>query len=168
MHRLWRLFLLILCLPAGVHAQVQETELKAAVIFNFMQFTQWPDRPGAYSGINLCVSAENPIYEALLRAATKPVQGREVSIVPIVNAGIGDCHVVVMGGDDRRKAAQFQRLLVGPVLGISDDAGALPGEMIIVMGVERARIVFSVNNAKAVASGLSISSRLLRLARSVQ
>lgn len=160
------LYLLLLCLPAMAYAQVQESELKAAVIYNFVQFTQWPDKAGVQ--INLCVSPENRLHDDLQKIAARPTQGREVVIVPVMNAGIGDCHVVFMGGEDRRKSAQFQRLLAGPVLSITDDDALLPEDMIIVMSVERSRIVFSVNNAKAVSSGLSISSRLLRLARSVK
>lgn len=169
MRRLLRLLFLLLSPTAlPVHAQVQETDLKAAVIYNFVQFTQWPDKAGTTSTINICVSPENALYDALQKTAARPVQGREVVVVPMMNAGVGDCHVVFMSADDKRKSAQFQRLLAGPVLGVTDDAAVLPGEMIIVMSIEKSRIVFSVNNAKAVSSGLSISSRLLRLARSIQ
>jgi hypothetical protein len=170
MRRLLRLFLLLPWLasvPQPVHAQVQEDELKAAVIYNFMQFTQWPDKAGAGTPLNLCMSPENALYGALLRVAARSA-GREVAVVPIINAGIGDCDAIFMSYEDKRKAGHFQRLLAGPVLSVTDDATVLPGEMMIVMSVERSRIVFSVNNARAVASGLSISSRLLRLARSVQ
>lgn len=160
----------VLCLwlagLAPACAQVQEEALKAAVIYNFVQFTQWPDKSNA--PLYLCASADNPLYEALQRAVAQPRQGREVIVVPIANAGPGDCHVVFMSNDDKRRAAQFQRLLAGPVLGVTDDPSSLPSEMTIVMSLERNRIVFSVNNARALASGLSISSRLLRLARSVR
>jgi hypothetical protein len=163
-----RLFFTLLLLTQvwmPAYAQVSESELKAAVIYNFVQFTQWPDKSGS-SVITLCMSPESGLYAALQKVAARPAQGREVAVVPIVNAGSGDCQAVFMTYEDKRRLPQFQRLLTGPVLSITDDPAA--GDMMIVMSVERNRIVFSVNNAKAVSTGLSISSRLLRLARSVQ
>lgn len=164
--RLSLLFLLIMQVWSPAQAQVPESELKAAVIYNFVQFTQWPDK--TVNVLNLCVSPESGLYDALQKAVRKPAQGREVQVVPIMNAGSGDCHIVFVTYEDKRKLSQFQRLLTGPVLSITDDTAAPAGEVMIVMAMERNRIVFSVNNAKATSSGLTISSRLLRLARSVQ
>lgn len=159
------LWLLALSMPT--YAQVPENELKAAVIYNFMQFTQWPDKTDAGSALILCMATENGLYDAMQRVARRAA-GREVTVIPIKNAGVGDCHAVFLSEEDKRRATQFLRLLTGPVLSITDDASVIPGEAMIFMSVERNKIVFSVNNAKAVSSGLSLSSRLLRLAKSVQ
>lgn len=170
MRRLQR-FALVLswlsAMPMLACAQVPETELKAAVIYNFMQFTQWPDKADADSALILCMPSENGLFDSMQRVASRGA-GRQVTVIPITNAGIGDCHAVFLGEEDKRRASQFRRLLTGPVLSITDDASMMPGEAMILMSVEKNRIVFSVNNAKVVTSGLSLSSRLLRLARSVQ
>lgn len=164
--------IVIMWLLAGMlpsYAQERESELKGAFIYNFVKFTQWQDRVDTNSTINVCASPESALYDALQRAENRPGRGREIVVVPLMNAGLGDCHVVVVTYEDNRKLAHIRRLLSsGPVLGVTDDPTALPGEMIIVMSMDRSRVVFSVNNTRAVSLGLSISSRLLRLARSVQ
>ena len=44
-------------------AQVQEYELKAAFIYNFISFTEWPGKIGA--NINICTVGHDPLNISL-------------------------------------------------------------------------------------------------------
>lgn len=165
-------FLILALLPMGASfalAQVPENEMKAALVYNFIQFTQWPDKAMSGTTFNLCAAPDSAIYPALQKLSGRPVLGKEISIVPLHNAGVGDCNVLMVGGEDNKQAAHARKLLAsGPVLGITDDPATMSGDVIIVMMVDSNRVVFSINNTKANAAGIFVSSRLLRLARTVQ
>ena len=72
------------------------------------------------------------------------------------------------------QGADLEHLAQEPLLGrhgmltLSDDPAALHIGVMIALAEQRGRIVFDVNNAAAGKAGLVISSRLLRLARSVR
>ncbi|HJV94603.1 MAG TPA: YfiR family protein, partial [Albitalea sp.] len=57
---------LALCLATPARA-VEETELKAAIIFNILLFVEWPDDalPDAGGVLSLCVAANSPLNAAL-------------------------------------------------------------------------------------------------------
>ena len=56
----------------------------------------------------------------------------------------------------------------GAVLSITDDPEILREGLLIGMALDGKRITFTIDNSRAAAAGLVLSSRLLRLARSVQ
>jgi len=64
---LWWLALLCGAWTAAHSAEpVAEQDLKAAYIFNFIQFIDWPDSDGAPGNdVTVCVSAFSPLKRAL-------------------------------------------------------------------------------------------------------
>ena len=159
----------LLVLAPGVQAQAPEHELKAAFVFNFVQFTQWPE--GALSGstLTLCVSPGTALQRALQTLDGKRVHERTLLVVPANAAAPGECQVVVSTAGDRQRLGTFKRLIGnGPVLSITDDSEQAHEGMLIALQVDAGRIVFSIDNTRASEAGLVLSSRLLRLARSVR
>ncbi|HNN09268.1 MAG TPA: YfiR family protein [Azospira sp.] len=160
--------LLVLATPQAF-AQAPEHDLKAAFIYNFIQFTQWPDAAMKGGTINLCSSPGTMLNMALQGIAGKTAHGRAIAIVPLAGAAPGDCHVVVVTEDDRGRAAMVRKIAgTGAVLSITDDPEILREGLLIGMALDGKRIVFTIDNSRAVTAGLVLSSRLLRLARSVQ
>lgn len=174
LHRLLRQMLFTIAASGaaigGALAQpATEHDLKAAFIYNFVQFTQWPE--GALKGgtINLCVSRGTILHMALEPIAGKTAHGKIVALTPFQNEAVTGCHVLVAESDDRNKLGQLRRLMAdGPVLTITDDPELMREGFMIGMLVESRRIAFIVDNTRATGARLTISSRLLRLARSVQ
>lgn len=146
-----------------------EHDLKAAFIYNFVQFTHWPE--GALKGgtINVCVSKGAILHMALEPIAGKTAHGRIIALTPIQNEAVTGCHVLVAENGDRNRLAQFRKLIAdGPVLTITDDPELMREGFMIGMLIEGSRIAFIVDNTRASGAKLAISSRLLRLAKSVQ
>jgi hypothetical protein len=78
------------------------------------------------------------------------------------------CHVVFLGSWDvgalRRSVAATRGL---PVLTVSDAPRAMDAGVMIAMAYESNRVVFEVNLEPVKLAGLTMSSKLLRLARTV-
>jgi hypothetical protein len=157
-----------LLLAAGLAAAqpVAEHDLKAAFVFNFAVFTEWPAdvlAPGA--PLNLCVGAPSPLTQALGQLQDRVVNGHALAVRQ-AGAGLRGCHLLVLDKPDRERWQQWRRELgAATVLTISDDRrdGA-----VILLSVDQARVAFEVDLAAARAARLNLSSKLLRLARSVQ
>lgn len=161
---------LLLWLPAS-HAQpVSEQELKAAFIYNFIVFTDWP--PEAVferSTLNICTNPNGTMHQPLQRLTAKSVNGRKIAIRPLATADtLRTCHVMFLEAADRdywKKIRKDAALM--PLLTISDDEARDGDGSIIVLVTSQDRIVFDIDTRAAGMARLSLSSKLLRLARAV-
>lgn len=174
-HRIQRLLLAFATLAvvsSSVSAQVSVAELKAAFLFNFARFTEWPAEalpPG--SPIVLCVLGDADVAQSLGRA----VQGKSINGHGVLARRIGDdavlrvCHILYGAGLEGRRAQQVLDVVKdAPVLTISDTARftAQGGTAHLFMEGERMR--FAVNVEAAQRASLRISAQLLSLARIVK
>jgi hypothetical protein len=164
---LHRLLPALLLVAGGSIAQpVAEHEMKAAFVFNFAVFTEWPaDVLAPNAPMTLCTGAPSPLAHSLAQLQDRVVNGHVLTVRPAA-AGVRGCHLLVLDKPDRERWPQWRRELgAGTVLTISDDRrdGA-----VILLAVDQNRIAFEVDLAAARAARLNLSSKLLRLARSVQ
>jgi len=152
--------------------QVSEADVKAAYLFNFTRFVDWPE--GTLTDAHpfvLCVVADSSMT-ALIE---KTMQGEEVKGRPnqtIVPASVEDarkCQILFVG---RTEAARARALLAGvrdrPVLTVSDAARFAASGGMIQFIREDEHVRFIVNVEAARRSRIAISSRLLRVAASIE
>lgn len=159
----------LLCLTPLALAQAPEHELKAAFVFNFVQFTEWPNGSLPADRLTLCVSPGSPFARALQELEGKRAHNRPLVVVALGEAHPGDCQVVIATPVDRPQLATLKRLIgTGPVLAITDASELARENMLIHLQIDNGRMVFDIDNTKAQSSGLILSSRILRLARSVR
>jgi hypothetical protein len=163
--------LLLLLLPASPAAaqEVTEPTLKAAFVYNFAKFTEWPG--GALppqAPISLCVVAAPAVADAL----EQTVRGREhaghpfVVVRPAPGAPLRGCQVLYVGALDRPGLdGVLSGLRTAPVLTISDIDGFCRAGGIAELYFDRAQLRFAVDADAAGRAGLQISSRLLTLSR---
>ena len=158
-----------LCASAAAAEPVHENDLKAAFVFNFAVFTAWPDEALSVGApLSLCAGAANPMLAALSQLSDKLVNGHRVA-VRAADAALRGCHVLVLDHHDRSRWPQIKRELAGAnVLTVTDDRSISDDGAVIGLSVEDQRIVFDVDIAAARGARLNLSSKLLRLARSVQ
>ena len=147
-----------------------EYELKAAVLYRFLSFAEWPSyllTPHSRDSIRICILGDDPFGDILDRT----IEGKTVDEWPLtVRRGntLRDfelCHVVFISSseDDRlpqvlRALQELTALTVGDMDGFAE-AGGMIG-----LRLENNRISFTVNIDAVRASELTLSSRLLRLA----
>ena len=148
----------------------REYQLKAAFIFNFVQFVEWPDDAGggAKGPIVITVVGDNPFGSSIEQVVHgKNVRGREVTVryVQSVKA-IGRTHVLfVAAPESGRPAAALQAVNATPALTISDTDAFMPGGGVIRFFSEDNKLRFEINPAAAQRAGLKMSAKLLQLAR---
>lgn len=153
--------------PAGL----PEYAVKAAFVFNFARFTEWP--AGAFrdaaAPLRLCVLGQDPFRGALDAINGKTIGSRRLLIsYPIWADEAQHCHILFIGESVRDRLAEIVDHLDGaPVLTIGDTPDiARSGGMIGLETVDN-RVRFRVDLDAAQRSGLRLSSRILDLATAV-
>jgi hypothetical protein len=147
-----------------------EERVKAAFVFNFMKFVDWPG--GVFADNNspmlIGIIGDNPLgveLEASLRG--KNINGRKLAIRRISWPGeIRGIHILLICGSEARAAQDILASVKGnPVLTIGemDRFGQQGG--IINFFIEEKKVRFEINIDAADKSRLKISSQLLTLAR---
>lgn len=162
---------IMLLMPMTAAAQdVTEPALKAAFIYNFAKFTEWPvDAIGAGAPMVLCVLGDAAIGGALERAVKgQTLAGHGIGVSQAASAGLPlkACHIAYISGVTARQAAAvLAGLRDAPVLTISDVEGFTQLGGIAQFFFENGQLRFEVQIASARRARLEISSRLLALAR---
>lgn len=156
-------------MPSAVAAEPSEAELKAEMVERFTRFVDWEpsDLPG--ESLAICVVGESPLTQPLDRIArTRKIKDRKAAVRTVDAAAAADCHVVLIGGTDRKRlTAVLARTEGRPILTIADAPGAGAGGSIINFYPDGKHVKFEVNTRAARDSGLKVRAKLLRLARVV-
>ena len=145
--------------------------LKAAFVYNFAKYVQWPERPDR--ALQLCLLGDDEIFPALRRLQGQQVRGTDVAIHPLNSDAPSDatgegCDILFVGESEGGSVEARLRPLSGrPVLTISDIPRFAERGGVISLFRDGKKIRFAVNLQAARAAGLRISSRLLNLARIV-
>ena len=149
-------------------SRFDEYAVKAAYLYNFAKFVEWPPEvfPATDSHLVICVAGENPFGTALEALRDKVVEGRPVEVRHMPTAtGLDRCNVVFIGqaeqGRFKSVLAELARL---PILTVSDIGGfAQAGGMIGLFESDQ-HIRFNINITVARQANLKLSSQLLKLA----
>lgn len=155
--------LLGLGLPAA--AQVDERALKAAYLYNFLQFTQWPVPPD--EPFLLCVLGRTPLDAELERLVGKPVLAERHLSVRRVEAHdpLTECHALYVDDSQRGQVDEvLRRLGAAPVLTVTDGDGLADRGLMIEIRRRELKLGFDVNLKVARRARLNFSARLLRMA----
>ena len=147
-----------------------EYQVKAAFIFNFAKFIEWPSHAFADMNAPLCVGVlgDNPFGKDLtgfLRDKTinnRPVVVKEVRSIAEAKA----CQVLFVSPSESKRAPEILReLSASNVLTISETERFITDGGMINFFREGTRIRFQINDQAAKNSGLKIASKLLELGR---
>jgi hypothetical protein len=166
------LFAILGCLTAGPQEEIDEYKLKAAFIFNFVKFVQWP--AGSFQNgkqpTAICVLGQDPFEGSLAGTlAGRAIEGRSLIVRHIATAKqVPGCHVLFIGSSEDPRIPSVLKEIHTPgtlTIGESDVAGECG--VMIAFKLEAGKIRFDINLDAAERAGLKISSRLLSLAHSV-
>lgn len=157
---------------AGLNAAADEASavaLKAAFLFNFAKFAEWPALPSA-APIDICIAGDDPLAAALEGSVRgERIARHAIRVTRPPDSAWPSCHVLFVGeADVRRFAGGLRGLRRLPILTVSDSTGFSRADGIIELYVEEGRMRFAVNVDALERSGLRLSSRLLGLANVVR
>ena len=165
--RLLALFgLLCLALPARA-GELSEYRLKAAVLYNFALFTEWPAEVGGT--LNLCVQGADPFGPEIDALQGKAVGARRIA-VQRRSAGdsLDGCQIAFITHSAIGRLPQVIEGLRGrPVLTVADSVGAARQGVALNLMVADNKVSFEANLLAARGAGLNLNSRLLSLATEV-
>jgi len=170
---MYKALAMLLFAPCLLAAQpVQEGMMKSAFVYNFVMFTDWPPESLAASdSINICVNAASEMKQALDALSDKTVKGQRLKIIQktSLERNLNGCHVLYIDYLDRPHwPAIKMRLSNSSILSISDDIEIGNDGAIIMLSLNQNKMVFDINMSIARKSHLVLSSKLLRLARTVR
>jgi hypothetical protein len=165
---------IVVSLAAATGASAQEPPLeyqvKAAFLYNFTQFVEWPPDafPGPTAPMTLCVAGVNPFGALLDQLVAGEVHdGRRFAVRRVTPAGdFTGCHVLFVPRTERARTAAILARARGPAtLTVGEFPEFLAAGGIVNFFLEENKVRFEIQQAAAERAGLRISSRLLRLAR---
>jgi hypothetical protein len=149
---------------------VSDVAVKAALLFNFAKFAEWPALLSSAS-INFCIVGDEGVATALVDVVRgHTINGRRLEVWrPHDATAWKTCHLLyVADADSRRLAARLAEIRAVPILTVSDANGFAGTGGIVELYVDGARMRFAINVDAAERSGLRLSSRLLGLATIVR
>ena len=159
--------------PRHVPAQsLREYQIKAAFLYNFLKFVDWPSEvlPESSDVITVCVFGDDPFGEALESIKDKLVKGRRLTIRrlgPVKD--LESCHVLFIGASEEARLPQVVQSLRGAsVLTIGEIEGFAESGGIINFVVKKNKVHFEINLNNAERARLKLSSQLLSVARVVR
>jgi hypothetical protein len=146
-----------------------EFDVKAAYLYNFAKFVQWPGDAARRDTrtFHVCVIGADPFGPVLDRVvAGGSINGRTVVARRVAAAQEArSCHILFLGGKDERLAVEtLDALGRADVLTVSDLPEFTRRGGMIQFIVQGARVRFEVNLDRARDAGLMLSSELLRVA----
>ena len=155
---------------SGGAPKFREYEIKAAFLFNFMQFVEWP--------VGASTNADAPFVVGVLgddpfgMMLDEVIKGETIRGRPMVITrkrridDLKDCHLIFVCSSERGKIRDILEALRGHfALTVSDaDQFCAQGGMIGLIS-EGGRVHFEINQKAAEQCDLKISSKLLRLSR---
>lgn len=157
----------------GVSEISRENEIKAAYLYQFGRYVQWPPEalPEADSPLLIGVLGNSPVSDILDRSAqTKQIEGRPFEVRRFASfAQYTPCHILFVTSSvplEERKAA-IAKLVGAPVLLVGDDPEFAQRGGTIGLYMEQNRMRFMINTEVAKRDQLKISSKLLNLAKLV-
>lgn len=178
---------LLLCaiFSCSIHsARAQKTaseyEVKAAFLFNFIKFVEWPAKAFAEKDTPYIIGVlgNDPFFDPesavnyLDQAITnKAINNRKLELRKSARAGVSglkdlkDCHLIFISKSEKGRMREILAGLEGgQVLSVSetDDFCAQGGVVNFVLKAGKVR--FEINQGAAEAAGLKISSKLLNVA----
>ncbi len=164
--------LLNLCLIAGASAQrPPEYKAKAAVIFKFHRFVEWPAQTlpdSSDAPLIIALIGHGQLADALGEMAAASL-GRPIEIVRVKRPDdLPACHILFISASENRRLEHILQIVKDrPILTVSDMEWFARSGGIIRLGIDNERLLMRVNLQAAERAGLRISSRLLRLAEIV-
>jgi hypothetical protein len=166
-----------LAAPQADYAQQPPTEyqVKAAYLFNFLKFVEWPDDLSAdlHGKWVIGVVGENPFGDELTQVVSgKVLEGRSLQVRRFVSfASTEDlraCHILFISASEKKRLPSILSALgASSVLTVADMENFNASGGMIQFVMEDGSVRFAVNVSTTTRARLKVSSKLLSLARAV-
>jgi hypothetical protein len=158
------------CAQAQGLGLARESAVKAAFLYKFGSFVEWP--AGSFrtpaSPLVIGVWGDDAVASELEQITQgRDIDGRPVAVQRVRDAeDAGDLHILFAGGARESRAREVLGAVRGPVLTVAN--GPAGGRAVLYFSEEQGRVRFSASLAAAATRGLRLSARLLAVAQHVE
>lgn len=155
---------------AGAQTAASEAGVKAAYLFKFLAYVEWPTTALPVAGAPFVigvVEAEAVHEDLLLAVAERQVSGHPVVVRKLLrDDNLDGVHALFIGRGAAR-ARWLERVKGRPLLLVTDAAQGLESGSMINFVTADGRVRFEASQAAAEGAGLRLSARLLAVAERV-
>jgi hypothetical protein len=151
--------------PVFAAEAVSEEAARAALLFNFIKFTEWPAVAQGNQTLRVCVATTDPAqFAALEGLGERQVRGKRLAVMRF--ASQDDCSIIYVDSSQRWSEMSDKRtsqhaLTIGGYAGFAAEGG------MIEIALHESGARFDINLAVAKRAGLRIYPQLLQLARRI-
>ncbi len=159
------LALAVSALPAhGQDRAQRQYELKAALLYNFLKFVEWPADTGTTRTV--CVLGEDPFGPALESIAGRTAAGRTVETKRLARVEeVAGCHLLFISSSEANRLPQVLQVLAdSSVLTVAEMRDFARRGGMVGLSVRRNKIHIAINVEAYEQARLTISSQLLSVA----
>jgi len=163
-----------LCIVTGTmtfalagQAPPAEYQVKAAFVYNFLTFVEWPSRTlNEADSLRVCIAGEFPDAAAFDELNGQELMGRKLTVRRMKSVeNAQGCHVLFIGSSEGGRLSRLVESLKGSgTLTIGDTTGFAQRGVVINLYIDQKKVRFEINAEAARRAGLIISSKLLKLA----
>ena len=161
-------------MPAPAQSfSAEESRIKASFLFNFAKFITWPAQADASQAkLLFCIVGSSEVSAILKsQAEGQSIGGRRI-IIEETNPSnplsrLDNCQLIYIGERTKNSDQILDRVKKLPIVTVGQDMHFLQHGGIINLMREDGRFKFQISLISATQAGLSISSKLLQLARDV-
>jgi len=159
-----RVLSLLLCSSVNAENSLsKEDKLKAAYLFNFTKFIEWPilaksERP---SSIRICVDSSSAFFEFLEELAANRKVGKLQKTVEVLSLKTaGGCELLFVKGGEKEITIQLDHTVI-----VADSVSTVFPDVALFFYVKKGKLRFEIDLEKINSLNVIVSSELLKLAR---
>lgn len=155
--------------PAVAQGSI-ESDIKAAFLYNFTKFIEWPALPQGSEPFRICVIGDPAFAQAVDRIIDgESLQGHPLRrIDPQTPQEARDCGILYVGAAETDRGMRIAAAVrQAPVLVVGEGPRFVSQGGAIAFVLDNNRVRFDINTTATSRAGLKVSSKLLRVARNV-
>jgi hypothetical protein len=146
-----------------------EYEVKAAFLYNFIKYTEWPQKvfPTPETPLTIGIVGEDPFRSLLDKAIEgKTFNGRKLVVKRIEQLqSVKNCHLLFISSSESSRLSQLLADLKGAsILTVSETEKFAERGGVVNFKMQGDKVRFDINIKAAESAGLRISSKLLSVA----
>jgi hypothetical protein len=148
---------------------LEEYEVKAAFLYQFTKFVQWPEDAGSDKMFTICILGKDPFGDVLNQLEHQTVGDRQVNVTRMKDLeNVQACELLFISDSEKQRIEKILEDLKGRgVLTVSEVEGFLNNGGVINFVKRGNKIKFEINQREAEHAGIKISSKLLSVASNV-
>jgi hypothetical protein len=162
-----RLVVAMLIATIGAGQTAEEYEVKAAFIYNFTKFVEWPAAADSQA-FAICILGDDPFQSSIDRLTSgKAVGNRPVQVRRLKEGAEGrQCQIVFVGASERAKASRLLDAVRGTsVLTVGESVEFLRMGGMFHLSMADNHVSVVINTSATEAARLKVSAKLMTLAK---